>query len=205
MEQWECADHSNQNWDDKDQVGPKFVQVMQSDQYLWGDYSEYIISADRRFKLIMQGDCNLVLYQGSTALWSSGTHGDGNKCWAIMQGDGNLVVYKSISSTTGRAVWAAGTHGNPGAYVTVQNDGNTVVYKNNKALWASDTVVSSPNSGTGSHPHPGCTFSRTDTKCYGLVMVCNNIWSCGWDYGSMTPIEESDGWGACGVCFGFDF
>ena len=92
-------------------------------------------SCDGRFKLILQGDGNLVLYEGSTALWASGTAGKASKN-AIMQGDGNFVIY----DTSGSALWASNTAGNNGAYLTVQDDGNTVIYSSSgSALWSTNT------------------------------------------------------------------
>lgn len=94
----------------------------------------YEESCDTRFTLEMQGDGNLVLYQGPQALWASGTRTPGSR--AVMQGDGNLVVY----SPSNVPLWSTGTFGNPGAYLRVQNDGNLVVYSaTNAVLWASGT------------------------------------------------------------------
>lgn len=45
-----------------------------------------------------------------------------------------------------------------------------------------------------------CTFSRTDTKCILFTQWCNNIFACGYNYGSATPIEKDSGWYICGVC-----
>jgi len=90
----------------------------------------------------------------------------------IMQTDGNLVLYNN-----GRALWATGTDGNPGAWAVMQSDGNFVVYSSqNRALWATGTdgnpgawavmqsdgnfvVYSSQNralwaTGTNQHPTP---------------------------------------------------
>jgi hypothetical protein len=93
------------------------------------------VSADGRFVLAFQGDGNLVLYQGGTALWSTGTHGAGATV-AVMQGDGNLVLY----SAGGAALWASNTAGHPGAWLVVQGDGNLVLYSaSGAALWASNT------------------------------------------------------------------
>jgi hypothetical protein len=69
-----------------------------------------------------------VLYQGSTALWSSGTAGNAS-AHAIMQGDGNFVIYDSSNNP----LWSSGTAGNNGAYLLVQNDGNTVIYSSGGA------------------------------------------------------------------------
>ncbi|MBX7099281.1 MAG: hypothetical protein K1X89_16330 [Myxococcaceae bacterium] len=92
-------------------------------------------SCDGRFTFAMQGDGNLVLYLGSTALWSSRTNGSGAD-HAVMQGDGNLVVY----TANGTAKWSSGTWGHGGAWLAVQNDGNVVVYApGGRALWSTGT------------------------------------------------------------------
>jgi len=96
--------------------------------------SETVTSCDGRFVLVMQTDGNLVLYQGSAALWSSDTSGTGANR-AVMQSDGNFVVYDPT-----RARWASGTDGNPGAWLALQNDGNAVVYTAaGSAVWDSGT------------------------------------------------------------------
>jgi len=93
-------------------------------------------SANGDYGLNMQGDGNLVLYQGSTALWSSGTAGTA-ATRAVMQGDGNFVLY----SSSGSAIWATGTSGNSGAYLEVQDDGNVVIYSaTGTALWSTGTA-----------------------------------------------------------------
>lgn len=101
-------------------------------------------STDRRIKLSMQTDGNLVLYSPSSALWSSGTN---SGAMVSMQPDGNLVVYNS----GGQAVWSSGTSGHPGAYLGLQADGNMVIYAGTTAVWASGTGIppgSAPFAGT---------------------------------------------------------
>jgi hypothetical protein len=94
-----------------------------------------IPSCDGRFKLVLGGDGNLVLYQGSTALWSAKTYGTGGTK-AYMQGDGNFVIYNA----SGSPVWSTGTAGNSGASLSVQNDGNVVIYSSaGKGLWSTGT------------------------------------------------------------------
>ena len=98
--------------------------------------NQSLASCNGDYSLIMQGDGNLVLYQGSTALWASNTVGSGAD-EAIMQGDGNFVLYTS----SGTPVWASNTAGNTGAYLQVQNDGNVVVYSaSGAALWSTGTA-----------------------------------------------------------------
>lgn len=103
-------------------------------QVLYGIREDYISASFDNFQLVMQRDCNLVLYNGPIPLWASGTNGRGAACSAVMQNDGNFVVY-----TTNRLpVWASWTQGNPGAWLHMQDDGNAVIYTK-RALWASGT------------------------------------------------------------------
>ena len=97
-----------------------------------------IVSADGRFKLILQSDGNFVLYgpQGQP-LWDTGTEGRPSQR-VIMQNDGNLVIYDGNNSP----LWNSGTEGFPGAKLIDQNDGNQVIYgTGGQVLWASNTVV----------------------------------------------------------------
>jgi hypothetical protein len=97
--------------------------------------NQSLASCNGDYTLIMQGDGNLVLYQGSTALWASGTVGSGAD-EAIMQGDGNFVLYTS----SGTPVWSSNIPGNAGAYLDVQNDGNVVIYSaSGSTLWSTAT------------------------------------------------------------------
>jgi len=98
--------------------------------------NQSLASCNGEYTLIMQSDGNLVLYQGSTALWASGTVGSGAD-EAIMQGDGNFVVYTG----SGTPVWASNTAGDTGAYLDVQDDGNVVIYgASGSALWSTGTA-----------------------------------------------------------------
>jgi hypothetical protein len=94
---------------------------------------ESISSCDGRYVLAMQGDGNLVLYHGGSALWASQTSGtDGRR--AVMQGDGNLVVYGETA-----ALWASRTSGDAGGYLAVQDDGNVVIYVGGHPVWSTGT------------------------------------------------------------------
>jgi len=98
--------------------------------------NQSLISGDGMFKLILQSDGNLVLYQsGNIARWHTHTNGS-SVSRAIMQTDGNFVIY----SPSNKVVWHTNTYGHPGAYLTLQNDGNIVIYwqpprPSMKALW----------------------------------------------------------------------
>ncbi len=88
---------------------------------------ETLKSPNGQYQLILQNDGNLVLYNGSKAIWSTGTQGkQGRKL--IMQSDGNLVLYGR-----GGPIWATNTSGNRDAYLKIQNDGNLAIYK---AVWS---------------------------------------------------------------------
>ena len=96
------------------------------------DRGQWLQSSDARYKLIMQGDGNLVLYNASGwAIWATNRSG----VFAIVQGDGNFVEYSSSG-----AVWASNTVGRGGNRLIVQNDGNLVLYSPSAAVWASNTV-----------------------------------------------------------------
>ena len=75
-----------------------------------GQYLSSLTSADGRFQFVYQGDGNIVLYQGTTALWSSQTYGSSVGA-AVMQSDGNFVLYDA----SGTAIWDTHTYGHPGA------------------------------------------------------------------------------------------
>ena len=90
-------------------------------------------SADGRFRFVYQVDGNLVLYQGSTPLWWTGTQ-SANPGIAVMQTDGNFVVYDSTGPVWWSRTWGAG------AFLVVQDDGNTVIYSpGSLPLWATNT------------------------------------------------------------------
>jgi hypothetical protein len=107
---------------------------MQPGEVLNPDQS--ITSANGRYRFIYQGDGNLVLYDGGTPLWASGTNGRPvGVC--IMQGDGNLVIYVRV----GQPIWSSNTGQHPGSRLVVQDDGNVVIYRpDGTPVWATNTV-----------------------------------------------------------------
>lgn len=119
-----------------------------------------IQSVDGRYRLIMQGDGNLVAYGPATVGWHSNTFGVGNR--VVLQGDGNLVVY----SATGRALWHAGTHGAGPSTLRVQEDANLVLYAHgNRPTWNRRLAyvtatralsAAAQNAMTGVSWRPGC-------------------------------------------------
>ncbi|KAL8111042.1 curculin-1-like [Apium graveolens] len=81
---------------------------------------------NRSFSLSMQGDCNLVLRDGTRVLWSTNTSGYGTNCRVTMQDDGNLVVYNDQG-----ALWASNSwrQGRDSYELILQEDRNLVIYK----------------------------------------------------------------------------
>src|SRR5487761_2407701 len=100
--------------------------------------TQSIRSPNGQFRLSMQGDGNLVLYDGATPAWATGTSGVGN--YAVMQGDGNLVLYSAANS----ALWASNTSGNAGADLTLSDAGVLGVDSGTTVIWAT-TAVLTPN------------------------------------------------------------
>jgi surface antigen/predicted NAD-dependent protein-ADP-ribosyltransferase YbiA (DUF1768 family) len=91
---------------------------------------QYLTSPSGQYILVMQGDGNLVEYQGSAPLWDSGTTGTGANR-AVMQSDGNFVLYNSSD-----AVWQTHSMGATAAYsLKLQDDNNLVIYNGSTPVW----------------------------------------------------------------------
>jgi len=91
-----------------------------------------LISPDGRYRLVYQGDGNLVLYDEveRSAPWSSGTAGLSTG-QVVMQTDGNFVIYDGSN----RPRWMSGT-ANANTKLVLQADGNLVVYTpDGRAPW----------------------------------------------------------------------
>lgn len=94
-------------------------------------------SSDGRYRFVMQGDGNLVLYGPSgRALWATSwrTSAWQSQEYVVFQSDGNLVTYGG-----GRAIWASNTWGSGADRFVVQSDGNLVIYRGATPVWASNT------------------------------------------------------------------
>jgi len=113
-----------------------------SDQLVAGQQltaGQQLLSPNGTYRLVMQGDGNVVLYGGSRALWASHTFVPGTVL--TMQGDGNLVAY----TPTGRPVWASATNGSGATRAVIQDDGNFVLYRaDGRAVWSTRTVGGAP-------------------------------------------------------------
>jgi len=110
--------------------GGKALNILTAGNILFGNQTQYLSNAG--YYLVMQPDCNLVMYQGSSLatshqVWQSGTAGRGSDCWLIMQTDGNLLVCNATS-----AQWASNSFmwgiGDPSFFVMLQSNGELDVY-----------------------------------------------------------------------------
>jgi len=101
----------------------------------------YLRSEDGRYRLVMQGDGNLVMYDNSSdaSIWASNTGGSGEGPFrAVVQNDGNFVIYDGQN----KSIWATGTNLSSSGLrrLVLQNDRNLVLYDaNNRVLWNSAT------------------------------------------------------------------
>lgn len=95
---------------------------------------ESLVSPNGLYRLVLQDDGNLVLYQKNEAMWFTGTQGQAIK-ELVMQPDGNAVLYKY----SGASAWNTNTERNPNSCLTLQNDGNLVIYKR-IAIFATNTA-----------------------------------------------------------------
>jgi hypothetical protein len=108
-------------------------------------------SADGRYDFCYQDDGNLVLYDGSYAIWDSGTWGS-TPGRAVMQDDGNLVVYDAYD----QAQWDSGTSGQAGNFVLVQSNRCALMYNQNGSYipWGTSSCVAPGSSTTQQPPIP---------------------------------------------------
>jgi hypothetical protein len=104
--------------------------------------NQAIMSANGRYLLLYQGDGDLVLYDGGTPGWSTGTAGSPPGV-VIMRADGELVVRDPDV-----AVWSSGTGGNPGSRLVVRDDGELVIVRpDGEVVWSRPGVPLETRSG----------------------------------------------------------
>lgn len=99
---------------------------------------EYLMSPNEKFRLVLQGDGNLVLYSVTTGrpLWNTRTsHTAASKLY--MQSDGSLVLYQFNPT---KALWNTRTYRTAASKLYLQDDGNLVLYtSSNKPAWDTHT------------------------------------------------------------------
>lgn len=92
-------------------------------------------TANRKYKLVLQTDSNMVLYSDSAPIWASNTVGR-NVSHLALQPDGNLVLYDK----SGYVVWHTNTWKGGTSKLAIQPDGNLVLYNQVQATWNSNTA-----------------------------------------------------------------
>lgn len=110
------------------------------------EQNQSITSPNGQYRLIMQGDGNLVIYNQKTnrSIWASNTV-RGTMSQFEFQYDGNLVVYTMPGHTS---TWTSNTNDTgpvrlKGVRLQMQDDGNLVLYNAaNRVLWASGSCQS---------------------------------------------------------------
>ncbi|KAI0512224.1 hypothetical protein KFK09_012862 [Dendrobium nobile] len=86
------------------------------------------------YTLIMQKDCNLVLYENDDAIWESNTSEMGINCSLVLHSNGELHIFSDV----GAPVWRTETSQLNGKYALVlQPNGNVVVY--GSPIWSTGT------------------------------------------------------------------
>lgn len=103
----------------------------------------YKTTLSGRFRLIMQTDGNLVVYDlganrtGYTPIWASNTVGSGAVA-ARMVLDGTLALLDAGQ----RRVWPSPLAGRPGMFLALQEDGNLVAYEPAQyEVWSANTDI----------------------------------------------------------------
>jgi hypothetical protein len=130
------------------------VNILTAGSALFGNQTQYLSSSG--YYLVMQPDCNLVMYQGSTLatshqVWQTNTTGEGSDCWFTMQEDGNLVLHNTTLCYQ-CAKWNSqtNTRGLPDSsfFLMLQSNGELDIYNfenDNPKLYSTVVNVSSLN------------------------------------------------------------
>jgi hypothetical protein len=127
-------------------------------------------TADRKLKLTMQSDGNLVLYSPDKPLWATNTVGSGATTFAV-QTDGNLVLYTKDN----KPVWSSRTNGSMPSQLAVQTDGNLVLYGFSGPLWLTNSLQpllqsDATNSLTGGQKLTPGQYLTSDNLQYKLLL-----------------------------------
>ena len=117
-------------------------------------------SANKRFRLDMQSDGNLVLYKEPEhrPLWHTNTINTGG-FRANLQRDGNFVVYTDKSVP----IWNSRTQDRGLNYLQLQNDGNLVIYAFGQYGGLTDPSPRIAQWSTGTHGMTKATNLRTES------------------------------------------
>jgi hypothetical protein len=155
------------------------LNILTAGNALFGNQTQYLSNSG--YYLVMQPDCTLVMYQGSSLatshrVWGP-TAGKGSDCWLTMQTDGNLVVNNATCDPP-CIQWESNTYmfeGNQdqGFFLMLKSNGELDMYNfqnDNPILYK--TIVSNPLDPTGSPPLFNVSLATTPTlSFYGPYMA----------------------------------
>lgn len=175
--------------------------------------NDYLVSNNRAFFAIMQGDGNLCVYRGSAPdankgfLWGALNKSQPNGAYfTVMQGDGNLCVYKGTGPADNQGfIWGALNKSQPnGAYFAVmQDDGNLCVYKgsspsdNQGFVWgsmATDPVVDIEISSIDYDVAAAKIIKSTPADLYRQSVVNNTPQTQTSSISGSEAVSEMSGW-----------
>lgn len=131
----------------------------------WGmlHNGDYLVSPGQKYFAILQGDGNLVVYDGYKPLtgtglvvWNSKTWGHTAPQFAILQGDGNFVLYAGSDGDHQTGVlWAAASNGGNGQSILMLDDtGSLGVYTGTDATHTTAKRWSTPPYASPAPPAP---------------------------------------------------
>jgi hypothetical protein len=156
------------------------LNILTAGSALFGNQTEYLSNSG--YYLVMQPDCNLVMYQGSSLatshqVWQTNTTGKGSDCFLTMQTDGHLVVYNANCGSYLCAQWAnnnfSSGNSDSGFFLMLQSDGELDFYNfqnGNPKLY--DTVLPVNASVPGSPPLFDVSLATTpNLSFYGPFMA----------------------------------
>jgi len=156
------------------------LNILTAGNALFGNQTQYLSNSG--YYLVMQPDCNLVMYRGSSLatshqVWQTSTAGNGSDCWLTMQADSDLVMYNATCGPP-CALWASKSYmsgkPDPSFFLMLQSNGELDIYNfqnDNPKLYS--TVVSvNPLDPSGSPPLFNVRLVTTPTLyCYGPYMA----------------------------------
>ncbi|WP_440972941.1 putidacin L1 family lectin-like bacteriocin [Pseudomonas koreensis] len=136
-------------------------------------WNQYLDSPNKRFRLILQADSNLVLYDGQTAVWSAQANQPytqyGNKVYENSPTSFYLLYYAVFKDREHSRTWSTFNSTPPNrdetaaaerTYLRVQNDGNIVI-TDSVAVWSSNPAIpQSPGAEDSIIIAPGTTLER---------------------------------------------
>ena len=122
---------------------------------LSGADTDQLVSPNKEYFMAIQGDGNVVIYDKTEVIWSTGTGSNKNKKPFILnfRGDGNLVLHPTNDQTPEGALWSTGTNGEGGEELVLTDGGILkIIDVDGELIWSSgddeDQSTATPT-GTG--------------------------------------------------------